>query len=105
MASNPAILSSLSIQSAYGLGKDSKDIGSAAGTQGTDFAQLVARGAQGAVDTVRQGDATALSGLSGTAGLQQVVEATMAMESTVQISVAVRDKLVEAYQEILRMPM
>ena len=28
----------------------------------------------------------------------------MAMESTVQVSVALRDKLVEAYQDVMRMP-
>jgi len=55
------------------------------------------------VSTVREGDATAAAGLTGEAGLQQVVEATMAMESTVKMSVAVRDKLVEAYQEVMRM--
>jgi flagellar hook-basal body complex protein FliE len=65
---------------------------------------MVARAATNAADTVRKGDATAVAGLTGQAGLQQVVEATMAMESTVRVSVAVRDKLVEAYQEIMRMP-
>lgn len=71
---------------------------------GQDFSSMVAEAAQKAVETVRTGDEMALAGLQGQAGLQQVVEATMAMETTVQVSVALRDKLVEAYQDIMRMP-
>jgi len=104
-----AIRSSVSIQSAYGktqeLAQDptkSADAGKPA--LGETFGQMVANTAAGAVDTVRTGDETAIRGLTGQAGMQQVVEATMAMESTVRVSVAVRDKLVEAYQEIMRMP-
>lgn len=69
-----------------------------------DFSSMVANAAQNAVETVREGDRMALAGLQGQASLQQVVEATMAMESTVQVSVALRDKLVEAYQDVMRMP-
>jgi flagellar hook-basal body complex protein FliE len=53
---------------------------------------------------VRRGDEVGTQGLTGEASIQQVVEATMDMESTVRVSVAVRDKIVEAYQEIMRMP-
>jgi flagellar hook-basal body complex protein FliE len=69
-----------------------------------DFSQLISNAASNAVETVRTGDRMAIAGLNGQASLQQVVQATMAMESTVQVSVALRDKLVEAYQEIMRMP-
>ncbi|MGV6810867.1 MAG: flagellar hook-basal body complex protein FliE [Brevirhabdus sp.] len=104
-----AIRSSVAVQNAYGKTRDMA--ADATGSTGTDkttqaesFAQMVTNTAAGAVDTVRTGDATAIQGLTGQAGMQQVVEATMAMESTVRVSVAVRDKLVEAYQEIIRMP-
>ena len=60
--------------------------------------------AQQAVETVRTGDQVASAGLAGQADMQAVVEATMAMDSTVRVSVALRDKMVEAYQEIMRMP-
>ena len=60
--------------------------------------------AQQSAESVRQGDEVATAGLIGDASVQQVVEATMDMESTVRVSVAVRDKIVEAYQEIMRMP-
>ena len=53
---------------------------------------------------MREGEAVAQAGLRGEADTQQVVEAMLAMESTVKVAVSVRDRFVEAYQEILRMP-
>lgn len=108
MSDIPFIQPNSLIQAAYGKSKDLAS--SAAGPQSgqgqaPDFAQMLRNSAAEAVDTVREGDATAAAGLTGKAGLQQVVEATMAMESTVKVSIAVRDKLVEAYQEVLRMPL
>lgn len=73
-------------------------------TVSQDFGALVENAAQKAVTTVRQGDQVASAGLAGQADIQAVVEATMAMENTVRVSVALRDKMVEAYQEIMRMP-
>lgn len=54
--------------------------------------------------TLRQGEETTAAGLAGRAEPQAVVEALAATELAVQTAVAVRDKVVEAYQEILRMP-
>ncbi|MGH1466631.1 MAG: flagellar hook-basal body complex protein FliE [Cognatishimia sp.] len=68
------------------------------------FGDMLRNAAAQSVQNVRQGDETATAGLAGKAGIQQVVEATMTMESTVRVSVAVRDKIVEAYQDIMRMP-
>ncbi len=103
-----AIRSSVAVQSAYGKSQklqsaqvNAPDLGKA--TQETDFSQMVSNAATQAAETVRDGDKTAMAGLTGQAGIQQVVEATMAMESTVRVSVAVRDKFVEAYQDIMRM--
>lgn len=92
------------IQAAYSKAAETKPKTNDAVPAGTDFSTMVADAAAQAVDTVRTGDTMAIAGLNGQAGLQQVVEATMAMESTVQVSVALRDKLVEAYQDIMRMP-
>lgn len=69
-----------------------------------DFSAMVGEAASQAVSAVREGDGMAIKGLTGEASLQQVVQATMAMEQTVQVSVALRDKLVEAYQDVMRMP-
>lgn len=93
------------IQSAYGKARDVPS--SATENQGVDqtFGALVEDAAQQAVSTVREGDQVASAGLAGQADMQAVVEATMAMETTVKVSVALRDKMIEAYQEIMRMPM
>ncbi|TGD61847.1 flagellar biosynthesis protein [Tabrizicola sp. WMC-M-20] len=68
------------------------------------FADMVRGAASNAVQTVREADAAGQAGLTGQLGTQQVIEATMALESTVKVTVAMRDKFVEAYQEIMRMP-
>lgn len=54
--------------------------------------------------TLRAGEETVKTGLAGRADPQAVVEALAATELAVQTAVAVRDRVVEAYQEILRMP-
>jgi flagellar hook-basal body complex protein FliE len=56
------------------------------------------------METLRQGEETVKAGLAGRADPQAVVEALAATELAVQTAVAVRDRVVEAYQEILRMP-
>jgi flagellar hook-basal body complex protein FliE len=56
------------------------------------------------METLRQSEETVKAGLAGRADPQAVVEALAATELAVQTAVAVRDKVVEAYQEILRMP-
>ena len=65
---------------------------------------MVRQASENALETVREGEAVAQAGLRGEADTQQVVEAMLAMESTVKVAVSVRDRFVEAYQEILRMP-
>ena len=55
-------------------------------------------------DTLREGERTALSGLAGKADAQSVVTALAASEIAIQTAVTLRDKVVEAYNEILRMP-
>lgn len=98
----------LSIQNgitAYRAGKSMSgaDTGGAENA-GRSFSDMVSNAASDAMETVRAADATGQAGLTGKANLQQVVEATMAMESTVKVTVALRDQVVTAYQEILRMP-
>lgn len=72
-------------------------------TAGADFGKVLADVAVDAVDALRAGEAAAISGINGTASTQQVVEAVMTAEHTLQTAIAVRDKLVSAYQEISRM--
>lgn len=68
-----------------------------------DFSQVLANVATDAVDTMRNGEALAISGIEGRASMQSVVAAVMSAEQTLQAAVSIRDKVVSAYQEISRM--
>jgi flagellar hook-basal body complex protein FliE len=59
----------------------------------TDFAQ-----------TLQRGEETAKAAMTGLADPHALVEALAASELAVETAVTLRDKVVEAYQEILRMP-
>ena len=61
--------------------------------------------AMDAIDKVKAGELTAVAGIRGQATTQQVVEAVMASEQTLQAAIAIRDKVVSAYLEISRMTM
>ncbi|MEM1313063.1 MAG: flagellar hook-basal body complex protein FliE [Pseudomonadota bacterium] len=56
------------------------------------------------VEAMRAGEETAKAGLAGAADPQSVVTALASSEMAVQTAVTLRDRVVEAYQEILRMP-
>ncbi|POF30155.1 flagellar hook-basal body complex protein FliE [Roseibium marinum] len=79
------------------------DLGGTAEASAPSFSQAVAQVSQEAIDKIKQGEAAAISGVDGQASAQQVVEAVLAAESTLQTAIAIRDKVVSAYQEISRM--
>ncbi len=54
--------------------------------------------------TLAKGDQTAQAAMTGQADPHALVEALAASQLAVETAVTVRDKVVEAYQEILRMP-
>jgi flagellar hook-basal body complex protein FliE len=55
-------------------------------------------------DTLERAETTARAAMTGRADPHALVEALAASELAVETAVTVRDKVVEAYQEILRMP-
>lgn len=54
--------------------------------------------------TLQRGEQVAADALAGRGDVQSVVEALTATELALETAVVVRDRVVEAYQEILRMP-
>lgn len=70
---------------------------------GSDFASMLGRLAADSASTLRQGEAAALSGITGSLPLQTVVDRVMTAERTLQTAIAVRDKVVSAYLEVSRM--
>lgn len=69
----------------------------------TDFGAVLGQMTLEAISTLRVGEQTAIAGVRGQATTQQVVEAVMASEQTLQTGIAIRDKVVSAYLEISRM--
>lgn len=60
--------------------------------------------AQGFAQTLAAGEGTALGAMTGQADGHALVQALTQTELAVETAVTVRNKVVEAYQEILRMP-
>lgn len=76
---------------------------SAAGVAGADFVQVLAEVSAGAVSALKAGEAASISGLQGKASVQQVVEAVMNAEQSLHTAVAIRDRIVSAYQALSQM--
>lgn len=56
------------------------------------------------VQTVQQSEQMSMAALHGQASLQDVVQATVKAELAVETAIAIRNKMIESYQEIMRMP-
>ncbi|GEP03187.1 flagellar hook-basal body complex protein FliE [Methylobacterium oxalidis] len=92
-----APVSKAALSAAPGLG-----VAPAAGSP-ADFGEIMAQFASGVRTSLRTGEATAIAGIQGKATAQQVVEAVMSAEQSLQTAVAIRDKVVAAYLELSRM--
>lgn len=75
----------------------------AAPASDTDFGSMVSQAATSALQTVRNSEQVATAGVNGTADVQQVVQALSDAELTMQTVVAVRDKVLGAYNDIMKM--
>ena len=72
---------------------------------GEGFAALVKGALEGAAETAKAGEAASLKALAGQADLSEVVVAVTNAEVTLQTVVAIRDRVIQAYQDIIRMPL
>jgi flagellar hook-basal body complex protein FliE len=72
-------------------------------TSSTDFAGMVGDAAKSALQTMRQSEQVTAQGVAGKADVQQVVQALSNAEVTMQAVVAVRDKVLGAYNDIMHM--
>jgi flagellar hook-basal body complex protein FliE len=80
------------------------DIGKSQGDDGVSFSSLVKNAALDSLSTLRGGEKASAEAVTGDASMTDVVEAVTAAELTLQTVVAVRDRMMSAYQEIMRMP-
>ena len=70
---------------------------------GASFGEVLSSLAGGAAQAMKSGEATAILGLQGKASVQDVVEAVMSAQESLQTAIAVRDKAVAAYQSLSQM--
>lgn len=70
---------------------------------GADFGNMVSDAASSALQTLRQAEQTTANGVAGNTDVQSVVQALSNAEVTMQAVVAVRDKIVGAYNDIMHM--
>ncbi|MEM1138467.1 MAG: flagellar hook-basal body complex protein FliE [Pseudomonadota bacterium] len=72
--------------------------------EGPSFADELGKVVQDAIETAKVGEQKAADAVSGQGDLVDVVTAISAAEVTLETVVAVRDRVIGAYQEIMRMP-
>ena len=70
----------------------------------TSFADVLEDTARNAIGSMKKGETLSALGTVGQADLTDVVQAVSNAEVTLQTVTAVRDKVLTAYQEIMRMP-
>jgi flagellar hook-basal body complex protein FliE len=78
------------------------DQGAAQG--GGSFADALTRAAENTLDTMHAADRAAEAGIMGNASATEVVMAVARAELALQTTVAIRDRVVQAYQDVMRMP-
>jgi flagellar hook-basal body complex protein FliE len=79
-------------------------VGSATAGSGDGFVDALKGAAEGWVDSLRQSEQKSAQAVTGQVDIRDVVMAVNNAEVTLQTAVAVRDKVIAAYQEIMRMP-
>jgi len=72
-------------------------------TQGPDFASLVSQAVQGVVDSGRVSDTKSMDLVNGKGNLVDVVTSVAQTQVAVQGLVAVRDRVISAYEDIMKM--
>jgi flagellar hook-basal body complex protein FliE len=75
-----------------------------AATGAGGFGGALARAMEGAVEVGRSADAAATQALMGQGSVTDAVLAISRAELALQTTVSVRDRVVAAYQEVMRMP-
>ena len=75
-------------------------VGSAAGS---GFGDTLAKALQGVVQTGQAADVASAKGISGEGSLTDVVMAVSRAQLALQSTTAIRDRVVQAYQDIMKM--
>ena len=87
-----------------GASSPSPAVSSSGQTGGANFSDFLSGALKDAVSTVQTGEQMATQQVAGKADMVDVVNAVNSAELTLDTVVAVRDKVVQAYQSIMNMP-
>ena len=69
-----------------------------------NFSDLVNQAVSGAIETGKISEEMSAKAIAGTADLREVVTAVTNAEVTMQTALAIRDRVVQAYKDIISMP-
>ena len=72
--------------------------------EGPSFGSMMKSAVTSAIDSAKKGEAVSQSAIMGKADMTEVAQAVNNADITLQSVVAVRDKVVSAYQQIMQMP-
>ena len=78
--------------------------GAAQSATGLDFSSLIQGAVSGVATSGKAAEAQAMAAASGKADIVDVVTAVAESEAALETLVAVRDRVIAAYEEIMRMP-
>ena len=81
-----------------------QDVDGGTATAGADFGGMLSRAVDGAVQAGHAAENQAMTAIAGGGSLTEVVQAVSRAELALQTTTAIRDRVVSAYQEIMRMP-
>lgn len=84
--------------------KPNADLTATAPSAGGNFADLLTQNVQGVVDQGKAADQMAMDMVSGKANVVDMVTALSETEMAIESMVTIRDRVISAYEEIMRMP-
>ncbi|MCQ8279517.1 flagellar hook-basal body complex protein FliE [Acetobacteraceae bacterium KSS8] len=104
MLSSPSAAASAyaRVQSGDGISVSPDDV-SASSNGGNGFGAVLGNALQSVVSSGHAADSAAAAGISGHGNLTQVVMAVSQAQMALQTTTAIRDKVVSAYQDIMKM--
>lgn len=87
---------------AYGNVAKSPSAGAAG--EGVNFLEMVQQGVDNSTQTLKAAEQAGIGALNGEVSLDELAVAIANAETTLQTVVAVRDRVIGAYQDIIKMP-
>lgn len=72
-------------------------------TGAASFADMLTQVGASTIDSVKQSEAASIAHMKGELGTRETVNSLLTAERSVQIAIAIREKMLSSYQEVTRM--